>query len=124
MSNTEKKNPLDNLTPFKKGAEWNGNHKGKPKGSREIAAALGKILKLKSLVKAEDVPILAKDMKLSQLDIICLALIKECRAGNVQAINTLFDRLGGKPALQRFVDPEGEETGGAGFTGQITVTIE
>lgn len=108
----------NSLKPFKSGEEWNGNAKGRPKGSQNLASVLRKYLSIKETVTKEQVPILAKTMKLTQLEIIVLGLIKDARKSDKEAIRILFERYAGKPAA-KIEDGEGNVV-----KGTITIEIE
>jgi hypothetical protein len=98
--------PEDNPKPYKKGQS--GNPAGKPKGTLNRSTIIKRWLEA-----AEDVqnPITGKNERLTQADIMTLALIKEARKGNVNAYKELMDSMfGTKPQT---IIQEGE---GASFT--------
>lgn len=116
-------NPNDNLKPFKSGKEWKGNRKGRPRGSQTMADAIHKWLMVKETVKKEDLPLLAKDMKLTQLDIIILKQLNKARSGDTAAFEALSNRYAGRPAAT-VITTEVEEGEGGNIKGTITYTIE
>lgn len=81
-----------NLKPAKPGEVRNPN--GRPKGTPNFKTVLGKWMKIKEMTVN---PITKRTMKLSQQDIVALAMIKEARNGNVQAFVAISDRMDGKP---------------------------
>lgn len=83
---------LANLKPIQPGEVRNPN--GRPKGTPNFKTVLGKWMRIKELTVN---PITKKTMKLSQQDIVALAMIKEARNGNVQAFVAISDRMDGKP---------------------------
>jgi hypothetical protein len=76
---------IDNLTPFQKGSVPNPN--GRPKGSKNRSTIARKWLET---IQSAKNPITGEDEKLSQEDLMTLALLKKARNGDVapiQAIN-------------------------------------
>lgn len=81
-----------NLIPYKPGQS--GNPKGRPKGSKGIAATLRKYLKAK--VNFQN-PITKKEGRMSAYDIMAIRLIVSAMSGNLKAIGQIYERLEGKP---------------------------
>jgi hypothetical protein len=82
---------LDNLTPFT--SENQPENRGRPKGSVNRSTIAKKWLSVETTDKN---PITQIEEKLDQADLIILNMIKEARAGNVQAANLLLDSAFGK----------------------------
>lgn len=80
----------DNLTPFEPGES--GNPAGRPKGTKNLSTILREMLELEI---EED------GVKITQKDAIIKKLIKQSTAGNLRAIQEVFDRTEGK-AKQEF----------------------
>lgn len=81
-----------NLKPFPPGN--NANPKGRPKGSLNRSTIAKKWLEVMQDSKN---PISGKLEKLSQADLMTLALIHKARQGNVQAYKQLMDSAFGLP---------------------------
>lgn len=94
-----------NLKPVKPGEIR--NPKGRGKGNLNTATIIKKFLLSKELLEKD--PITGKPCKRTQLEIMTLKMIQEARNGNVQAFNTLLDRVDGKPVQKSIVsgDPDG-----------------
>lgn len=94
-----------NLKPVKPGQVLNPN--GRPVGSLNAKTIINRWLKAKEKIKH---PITGKEVRLSQLDIITLAQLKEARTGNTAAFNALLDRTEGRPEQKQIHDfDEGTE---------------
>lgn len=78
-------------TPFKPGQS--GNPTGRQKGSKSIKAILRELLDMPAMVKDDD----GVEHQVTQLDIICLKLVKMAREGDLSSVDRIFDRLEGKP---------------------------
>src|SRR6056297_3997170 len=77
---------------MKKGETLNPN--GRPKGSKNRSTIAKKWLEAQDTIKN---PITGKNEKLSQEDVMTLAMIKEARKGNVNAYSKLMDSAYGQP---------------------------
>ena len=86
------KGRIENLKPQKAG-EPSHNPNGRPKGVRNRSTIVREWLEAMESVKN---PITGLNEKLSQYDIITLALIKKARNGDVQAFKELMDSSFGK----------------------------
>ena len=86
-----KLNPVPNSKPFPKGVS--GNPNGRPKGLRNRSTIVREWLEATESMKN---PITGQSEKLSQYDIITLALIQKARKGDVQAFKELMDSSFGK----------------------------
>jgi hypothetical protein len=104
-------NSLKNLKPAFAGEVRNPN--GRPKGSLNTKTILKQIFGAKEKIIH---PITKKEVRLNQLQIMTLALLKEARSGNVPAYNALMDRYEGKAEQKQQI---AFEEGAA----QITVRI-
>ena len=87
-----KKKRIANLKPQKAG-EPGHNPNGRPKGARSRSTIVREWLEAKESIKN---PITGKTKKLTQYDIITLALIKKARNGDVSAYKELMDSSFGK----------------------------
>jgi hypothetical protein len=83
---------IDNLTPFQKGSVPNPN--GRPKGSKNRSTIARKWLET---IQSAKNPITGEDEKLSQEDLMTLALLKKARNGDVAAYKQLMDSGYGMP---------------------------
>ena len=92
---------LDNLTPFPPGN--NANPNGRPKGSKNRSTIARKWLEVMQDTKN---PITGELEKLSQEDLITLAMIHKARKGDVGAYNQLMDSGFGMPTQQIDVTTE------------------
>jgi hypothetical protein len=92
---------LDNLTPFPPGN--NANHNGRPKGSKNRSTIARKWLEVMQESKN---PITGELEKLSQEDLITLAMIHKARKGDVGAYKQLMDSGFGMPTQQIDVTTE------------------
>lgn len=93
-----------NLRPWKKG-EPSPNPKGRPKGSRDRATIIREWLNAEESVKN---PITGKRQRLSQSDIMTLALVKKARNGDIAAFRELMDGAFGKiPDKQELTGKDG-----------------
>ncbi len=86
-----KLNPVPNSKPFPKGVS--GNPNGRPKGLRNRSTIVREWLETTESMKN---PITGQSEKLTQYDIITLALIQKARKGDVQAFKELMDSSFGK----------------------------
>jgi hypothetical protein len=86
-----KLNPVPNSKPFPKGVS--GNPNGRPKGLRNRSTIVREWLEATESMKN---PITGQSEKLTQYDIITLALIQKARKGDVQAFKELMDSSFGK----------------------------
>ena len=86
---------LDNLTPFPPGN--NANPNGRPKGSKNRSTIARKWLEVMQDTKN---PITGELEKLSQEDLITLAMIHKARKGDVGAYKQLMDSGFGMPTQQ------------------------
>jgi hypothetical protein len=92
---------LDNLTPFPPGN--NANPNGRPKGSKNRSTIARKWLEVMQESKN---PITGELEKLSQEDLITLAMIHKARKGDVGAYKQLMDSGFGMPTQQIDVTTE------------------
>ena len=92
---------LDNLTPFPPGN--NANPNGRPKGSKNRSTIARKWLEVMQDAKN---PITGELEKLSQEDLITLAMIHKARKGDVGAYKQLMDSGFGMPTQQIDVTTE------------------
>jgi len=93
---------IDNLTPFQKGSVPNPN--GRPKGSKNRSTIARKWLET---IQSAKNPITGEDEKLSQEDLMTLALLKKARNGDVAAYKQLMDSGYGMPTQQ--IEHTGEQ---------------
>ena len=84
---------------FKKGES--GNPNGRPKGSLNRSTIVKKWLEVLESAKN---PITGDEEKMSQEDIITLALIKKARKGDTQAYKALMDSGYGAPKQETIID--------------------
>lgn len=90
----------DNLKPnWEKGES--GNPNGRPKGSLNRSTIVKKWLEVLESAKN---PITGDEEKMSQEDIITLALIKKARKGDTQAYKALMDSGYGAPKQETIID--------------------
>ena len=82
---------------FQPGEAWTGNREGRPKKNEEMRAALKRALEIVD-------PATGKKNR----EAIALALVKEARGGNVDAIKHVFDRVDGKVTDTKQVEQSGE----------------
>ena len=68
------------------------NKEGRPKGARSLSTVLREMLD-------EEIPVLidGKPEKKSFKDVIIRKLVKSAQAGNIRAVQEIFDRVEGKP---------------------------
>jgi len=85
----------DNLIPFQKGQS--GNPKGRPVGSKNRSTIAKKWLEIQQKLKN---PLTNEVEKMSQEDLMTLALIKKAREGDTQAYQKLLDSAYGQPLQQ------------------------
>ena len=85
----------DNLIPFQKGQS--GNPKGRPVGSKNRSTIAKKWLEIEQKLKN---PLTNEVEKMSQEDLMTLALIKKAREGDTQAYQKLLDSAYGQPLQQ------------------------
>jgi len=86
----------DNLKPaWQKGES--GNPKGRPKGSKNRATIAKYWLEVNQSLKN---PLTGENEKMSQEDLMTLALIKKARDGDVSAYKALMDSGYGSPIQQ------------------------
>ena len=91
--NTGKSAGLKNLNPpMAPGTTLNPN--GRPKGLRNFSTVIREMLEVKII--APNNPI-TTDKRLAVRDIIILQLLKRAINGDLRAIETLLDRIEGKP---------------------------
>ena len=86
------KGRIENLKPQKAG-EPSHNPNGRPKGTRNRSTIVREWLEATESMKN---PITGQSEKLTQYDIITLALIQKARKGDVQAFKELMDSSFGK----------------------------
>lgn len=84
-----------NLIPYKKGQS--GNPKGRPVGSKNRSTIAKKWLQIEQKLKN---PLTNEVEKMSQEDLMTLALIKKAREGDTQAYQKLLDSAYGQPLQQ------------------------
>ena len=104
----------ENITPPKKGEIR--NPKGKPKGTLNRSTIVKKWLLSKQDFEN---PIDGKMVKMTQADIITLALIQKARTGDVYAFRELMDSTFGKIKEQISIEEDTEK-----HSKGITVTIK
>jgi len=97
----------DHLIPFEKGKS--GNPAGRPKGSLNRSTIARKWLEVQEDAKN---PITGSNEKMSQEDIMTLALIKKARKGDTTAYAKLMDSAYGAPMQQTDVTSKGNEIKG------------
>ena len=85
----------ENLIPYKKGQS--GNPKGRPVGSKNRSTIAKKWLGVEQDLKN---PLTSEIEKMSQEDLMTLALIKKARDGDVQAYQKSMDSAYGQPLQQ------------------------
>jgi hypothetical protein len=93
---------IENLKPFEKGSVPNPN--GRPKGSKNRSTIARKWLET---IQSAKNPITGEDEKLSQEDLMTLALLKKARNGDVAAYKQLMDSGYGMPTQQ--IEHTGEQ---------------
>lgn len=91
----EKGETPEGAKPFKEGES--GNPSGRPKGSRNRSTIVREILELLEETKN---PITQKNEKLSQEQIMTLAVLNRARKGDVRAYQALMDSAFGAPKQQ------------------------
>jgi hypothetical protein len=91
----------DNLTPFQKGSNPNPN--GRPKGSLNRSTIAKKWLEVTESVKN---PITGENERLSQEDIMTLAVLKKARNGDVNAYKELLNNGYGLPTQKLDIKQE------------------
>lgn len=95
---------IDNLKPRRKGQPAL-NPAGRPKGSRNRSTIMREWLNAEESVKN---PITGKQERLSQSDIMTLALVKKARNGDIAAFRELMDGAFGKiPDKNEFTGADG-----------------
>jgi hypothetical protein len=85
----------ENLIPYEKGQS--GNPKGRPVGSKNRATIAKYWLEVNQSLKN---PLTGENEKMSQEDLMTLALIKKARDGDVSAYKALMDSGYGSPIQQ------------------------
>lgn len=90
-----------NLIPPKKGEVR--NPKGRGKGSKSIVKILKKLLDTDSTVPGEN------GETLSRAELIALNLIRKAESGKLKAIDSIIDRIDGKPVVTQ-VNVDSEKT--------------
>ena len=85
----------ENLIPYKKGQS--GNPNGRPKGSKNRSTIAKKWLQA---IQETKNPLTLESEKLSQEDLITLALLKKAADGDVNAYKALMDSGYGSPVQQ------------------------
>lgn len=85
----------EDLIPFVAGQS--GNPNGRPKGSKNRSTIARKWLET---IQSAKNPITGEDEKLSQEDLMTLALLKKARNGDVAAYKQLMDSGYGMPTQQ------------------------
>ena len=85
----------ENLKSYKKGQS--GNPKGRPKGSKNRSTIARHWLDVNQNLKN---PLTGESEKMSQEDLMTLALIKKAREGDVNAYKALMDSGYGSPLQQ------------------------
>ena len=90
-----KKDREKNLIPFEKGKS--GNPNGRPKGSRNRSSIAKYWLEIEQNLNN---PLTNEKQKMSQEDLMTLALIKKAREGDVNAYKALMDSGYGSPVQQ------------------------
>jgi hypothetical protein len=85
----------ENLIPYEKGQS--GNPKGRPIGSKNRATIAKYWLEVNQSLKN---PLTGENEKMSQEDLMTLALIKKARDGDVSAYKALMDSGYGSPIQQ------------------------
>lgn len=91
---------LANLKPVQPGEVR--NPKGRGKGNLNVATHIRRLLMAKEVVAGENLPsFIKKGARITQLDIMILAQIKNARSGDVQSFNALMDRIEGKPVQKQ-----------------------
>ena len=85
----------DNLKPFKKSES--GNPNGRPKGSKNRSTIAKYWMEVIQDLKN---PLTGDNEKMSQEDLMTLALIKKARGGDVNAYKALMDSGYGAPVQQ------------------------
>jgi hypothetical protein len=96
----------ENLIAHKMKPGETRNPNGRPKGARSRSTIVREWLESKEVIAN---PITGKTARLTQADIITLALIKKARKGDVAAFRELFDSAYGKnPDL--VIDPARNES--------------
>lgn len=85
----------ENLKSYKKGQS--GNPKGRPKGSKNRSTIARYWLDVNQNLKN---PLTGESEKMSQEDLMTLALIKKAREGDVNAYKALMDSGYGSPLQQ------------------------
>jgi hypothetical protein len=94
----------DNLKPFKKGES--GNPAGRPKGSKNRSTIAKYWLEAEQDLKN---PLTSKEERMSQEDLMTLALIKKAREGDVAAYKALMDSGYGAPVQNTDITTNGKE---------------
>ena len=93
----------DNLKPFKKGES--GNPNGRPKGSKNRSTIAKYWMEVQQDLKN---PLTSETERMSQEDLMTLALIKKARAGDVAAYKALMDSGYGSPTQSTDITTKGE----------------
>jgi hypothetical protein len=93
----------DNLKPFKKGES--GNPNGRPKGSLNRSTIAKRWLEVEQNLKN---PLTGDTEKMSQEDLMTLALIKKAREGDGGAYQKLMDSAYGKAVETKDVNLTGD----------------
>lgn len=92
----------EHLTPFPKGVS--GNPAGRPPGIPNSKTRLRRLLELTERVKN---PVTGELEDFTIMEQIDMRLVSKARNGDLKAINTLLDRLEGKPA--QAIENSGEQ---------------
>lgn len=87
----------ENLKPAWKEGDPSPNPEGRPKGSRNRSTIAREILALMEKMKN---PVTGKEEKLTQEEIMTLAILKKARGGDVRAYQALMDSGYGQPKQQ------------------------
>jgi hypothetical protein len=93
----------EGATPFKKGES--GNPEGREKGSKNRSTIAKYWLEVEQDLKN---PLTSKEERMSQEDLMTLALIKKAREGDVAAYKALMDSGYGSPIQSSDINLKGE----------------
>ena len=92
-----------NLTPFKKGQS--GNLKGKPKGTKNRSTIARYWMEFE---QDEKNPLSKEIERLTQEDLMTLAMLKKAKKGDVAAYRALFDSGYGSPKQSKDITSGGQ----------------